>query len=586
LFFSSISAGSAVNNPWESQAITMTPKPTIDQVMQAAIRHHQAGRRAQAEKLYQAVLAQAPDHAHAACLMGVLSHENGEPDAAVNLILRAISIRPTEARFHFHLGDVLRDRRRLAEAIAAYRRAIENDDRFFEAYNNLGIALREFGQLDEAISSHHKAIALQPTDARAWNNLGIALSVIEEPDEAILAYQRAIDLNPNYAQAFHNLGKAMALYDRFDEAIASFRRATEIKPDFAAAMGDLSNALKHEGKLAEALDAAAEAASLKPDAADAHCRYGLMLLRTGELQRGWEEYEWRYKISVPWSFPQPRWEGDELRGRTLLLHADQGLGDSVQFIRYAPLIAAGGGRVILRCQRQLTRLLKGFPGVAQTISEDEPLPAFDVHCPLISLPVAFKTSLKNIAGSCPYIRVSASQIRTWSTRIAATDHRLKVGLVWAGHPSHSNDRHRSTTLASLSPLSQCGDIAFYSLQVGAAGVEAADRPAGIKLIDLTPEITDFADTAALIEHLDLVIGVDTSTAHVAAAMGKPVWVVLPFVAEWRWLVGRLDTPWYPTIRLFRQPKLNDWPGAIAQLIEPLRNLAARGIAGHMRPRLQ
>jgi Flp pilus assembly protein TadD len=473
------------------------------------------------------------------------------------------------------LGDALREQGKLAEAISVYREAIGLRNDFFEARNNLGIALRAFGQLPEAIELHRSAIELRPDDPRAWNNLGVAYSAMQEPEAAMIAYRKAIAIEPGYAQAFHNLGKALALVDRFDEAIGAFGKAVELRPDFSAAMGDLSNALKHEGRLDEALDTARRAVEMNPESAAAHCRFGLMLLRTGELERGWAEYEWRYRISIPWSFPQPRWEGDDLRGRTLLLHADQGLGDSVQFVRYAPMIAARGGRVLLRCQRQLARLFNAFPGVEQTFSEDDPLPDFDLQCPLISLPVAFGTRLETIRSTGPYLRANPSLVRAWNAKIDAEDRRLKVGLVWAGHPSHSNDEHRSTTLASFAPLAQCGEIAFYSLQVGQAAVELNIPPAGMHIIDLTGEINDFADTAALIENLDLVIAVDTSTAHVAAALGKPVWMVLPFVAEWRWLIGRPDTPWYPTMGLFRQPKLDDWEGAIGQLIEPLRALALR-----------
>jgi tetratricopeptide (TPR) repeat protein len=474
---------------------------------------------------------------------------------------------------HCHLGDVLRQRKRLPEAIAAYRQAIAIKPDFFEALNNLGIALRDFGQLDEAIAAHQSAVALEPQNPRAWNNLGVALSAKEEPADAILAYRRAIDLRPRYAQAFHNLGKALAVQGRFEEAIASFRRAIELEPDFAAAHGDLSNALKHEGKLDEALAFAQHAVHLKPDSAQAHCRLALMRLRMGDIEHGWAEYEWRYRISVPWDFPHPRWDGDPLNGKTLLLHADQGLGDSIHFVRYAPLIAARGGRIILRCQRQLARLLKNFPGIDQTLSEDDALPHFDVHCPLISLPVAFKTRLETIPSTGPYLRPPAALVRSWAAHFDATDPRLRVGLVWAGHPSHSNDHNRSTCLETFAPLSHAKNAAFYSLQIGAAGAEAAHRPDGMALINLTNEITDFADTAALIDHLDLVIAVDTSTAHVAAAMGKPVWLVLPFVAEWRWLIDRPETPWYPTMRLFRQPKLSDWPGAVTQLLAPLQRLA-------------
>jgi tetratricopeptide (TPR) repeat protein len=548
---------------------------TIDQVMQAAISHHQAGRHAQAKKLYEAVLAQEPEHAHALCLLALLINQQGKGDIAVGLIHRAIVLRPNDARFHFHLGNVQRERRHFADAITAYRRAIQLSPDDAEAFTNLAIALREFGQAPESVSAAQRAVELQPREPRTWNNLGVCLSAAEDPVAAILAYRHAIALSADYAEAFHNLGKAYAISDQFDQAIDAFRRAIAIKPDFAAALGDLSNALKHEGRLDESLATAQRALELAPDSAEAHCRMALMLLRKGELERGWAEYEWRYRINIPWKFSHPRWHGEDLRGRTLLLHADQGLGDTVQFIRYAPLIAARGGRVIVRCQRQLKRLLSSLPGVDQTLSEDDPLPDFDLHCPIISLPVAFKTNLATVPAAIPYLRPPTAVVRAWRDRLKPRDSRLKVGLVWAGHPSHSNDRHRSTTLASIARLQSVNNVAFHSLQVGPAQAEAIHSAAPIELIDLTPDITDFADTAAIIEHLDLVIAVDTSTAHVAAAMGKPVWMLLPFVAEWRWLIGRCDTPWYPTMRLFRQPRLNDWAGAVSQLIEPLQQIAAR-----------
>jgi tetratricopeptide (TPR) repeat protein len=472
------------------------------------------------------------------------------------------------------LGDELRRSGKPAEAIIAYREAIALRPDFVEAHINLGIALRYVGQFEESARIHQVAVGLRPDDAQAWNNLGIAFSALENHSAAAIAYRRAIMLRQEYPQAHHNLGKALAELDRFEEAIAALRQAVALKADFAAALGDLSNALKHEGQLDEAFDCARRAVEAAPDSARAHCRLALMRLRRGDLEGGWAEYEWRYRIDTPWKFPQPRWDGSDLGNRTLLLHADQGLGDTVQFIRFAPLIAARGGRVLLRCQRQLKRLLGNFPGVAETCSEDDPLPQFDVHCPLISLPVAMRTNLGNIPAGTPYLCAPAAVQRTWRARVQSDERRLKVGLVWAGHPSHSNDRLRSMKLENFAPLADCADIDFFSLQLGPGSTESRQPPAGLRLIDETAHVEDFADTAGLIEQLDLIVAVDTSTAHVAAAMGKPVWVLLPYVAEWRWMIGRADTPWYPTMRLFRQPKLHDWDGAVRAVREALKELLA------------
>ncbi|MGD0140844.1 MAG: tetratricopeptide repeat-containing glycosyltransferase family protein [Tepidisphaeraceae bacterium] len=483
----------------------MPGRMTLQQQFEYGRAHHQAGRLAEAEKIYRQVLARQPDHAEALHLLGVLAMQAGESQMAVELIRRATAICSTNAFYH----------------------------------SNLGNALTDLGQLEQAIASCRHAVSLQPESAEVHYNLGVALQRKGQLDEAIGVYQQAVRLKPDLAAAHRNLAVALKSNGQLDEAIASYRQALWLKPDDARTHNNLA----------------------------------LALLTRGDFQQGWEEHEWRWKCkdfpSPARNFAQPQWDGCPLEGRTLLLHTEQGLGDSVQFIRYLPLVEQRGGRIIIECQAELQRLIRPIAGRCQIVVSGQPLPIFDLHCPLLSLPRVFGTNLDNIPNNVPYLRADAEDAGRWQRRLADHSPLVKVGLGWAGSPAHRNDCNRSMKLATLAPLGQVPGARFFSLQKGEAAAETKTPPAGMELVDWTQELKDFADTAALIANLDLVIAVDTAVVHLAGAMGKPVWTLLPFVSDWRWLLERQDSPWYPSMRLFRQPRIGDWDGVITRVVEAL-----------------
>ncbi len=410
-----------------------------------------------------------------------------------------------------------------------------------QAFNNRGIALRDLGQLDEAIACLREAITLDPNAPEPHNNLGLALQGKGQLDEAIVAFRRAIALNPNLAEVHNNLGIALADKGQLDGAIAAHRQAI----------------------------------ALKPNLAKAHYNLGIALLTRGDLQLGWEEYEWRWKCEgVPLllrNYSQPQWDGGPLEGRTILLHAEQGIGDAIKFVRYVPLVAQRGGRIIIVCFAELERLFRAMHGGWQVLvpAPGQPLPAFDLHAPLLSLPRVLATTLSNIPRVVPYLQADAEEVKKWQRRLAGYPPSLNVGLVWAGRPTQRNDRNRSVKLARLAPLGRVAGVRFFSLQKGEAAAEAKAPPPGMELVDWTQELKDFADTAALIANLDLVISVDTAVAHLTGAMGKPIWTLLSFVPGWHWLLEREDSPWYPSMRLFRQPSRGDWDTVIMRLAEAL-----------------
>ena len=580
---------------------------TIQQSFNLASQHHYAGRLREAEQLYRNVLAQQPDHAAAIHHLGVIAHQLGRNDAAVDLIHRAIALNPNLPEAYSNLGSALRDMGRLDEAIAACRHAIALRPNYADARNNLGNALKDKGQPDEAIAAYRQAIALNPTSSESHSNLGVVLKNEGQLDKAIAAFRQAIALNPDYADAHNNLGNALREKGQLDEAIAACRRAIALRPEFADAHNNLGNALgqngqlddaiiafrqaialnpnlsevhsnlgtllRDNGQIEEAIAAYRQAIALNPDFAEAHHNLALALLAQEDFQRGWEEYEWRWKCrdfpSPPRNFPQPQWDGRKLETHTLLLHTEQGLGDAIQFIRFLPLVAERCGRIIIECQADLQRLFRTTAGNCQIVAGGEPLPRFDFHCPLLSLPRILGTNLANIPHSMPYLRADAVDAKRWQQRMADYSKNAKVGLVWAGSPGHKNDRNRSIKLATFAPLGQVLGVHFFSLQKGEAAADCKTPPSGMKIVDWTQELNDFADTAALIVNLDLVIAADTAVAHLAGALGKPVWILLPFVPDWRWPLEREDSPWYPSMRLFRQPRRGDWDSVITRVADAL-----------------
>jgi hypothetical protein len=386
----------------------------------------------------------------------------------------------------------------------------------------------------------------------------------------------ALRIDPGVAEAHNARGTILQQLGRVREAKKAHERAIALRPDFAEALNNLGVLLRKDGETAAALRRYAQAIEIKPDYADAHWNRAVTCLLIGRFEEGWEEFEWRWQVpnfpSARRNFAPPLWRGEALAGKTILLHAEQGLGDALQFLRYVPMVQAGGGRVVFEVQRELARLAKTLAGRPELVVRGEPLPPFDYHAPLLSLPRAFRTSLASIPADVPYLHADPADVAVWRDRIPDTE-ELKVGIVWAGSRTHVNDRNRSLDPALLDALLKVAGAKFYSLQLGGNALPGRD------VVDLSPWLRDFADTAAAVACLDLVVTVDTSVAHVAGAVGAPVWVLVPKAPDWRWLLERDDSPWYPTMRLFRQSKESDWRPVLARVAQELRKLTVNDIRG-------
>ena len=522
------------------------------------------GRPGEAVAAYHHAIRLKPDDARTHSNLGNALRASGQFDKAVAAYHDAIHAKPDFAEAHFNLGAALKNLGQIDDAIAAYHHAIRLKPDFAEAHSNLGNALKNSGRLAEAVAAYHNAIRLKPDFAEAHSNLGNVLKDLGQIDNAIAAYHHAIRLRPDFAEAHSNLGNALQDLGRLNEAVAAYHQAIRLKPDYAEAHSNLGNALKNLGRLDDAIAAHNIAIGHQPDYTQGHFNLGIGLLLSGDISNGWAEYEWRWrrqeKAAALRDFSKPQWQGEEVNGRTILLHAEQGLGDTIQFCRYAALVAARGGRVLLQAPRSLLTLLSGLKGVERLIAAGDPIPAFDFHCPLMSLPHIFATRLATIPAPLAYIPVEEARRRNWRQRLFPAAGR-RVGLAWAGNPQHGNDRNRSLPFATLAPLWNIAGIRWYSLQLGERRTDLAAAPLGV-IEDLSPSLDDFAETAAAISELDLVLTVDTSVAHLAGAIGRPTWVMLPFVPDWRWLMGRQDSPWYPSVRLFRQVRRGAWESVI------------------------
>jgi len=582
-------------------------------VFEAALAHHGAGRLDAAEAAAREAIAHHPLHAGALHLLGITAIQRGDHPRAVELLDQSIRLDPTAEQAHNNLGIALAGLGRLDEAIASLRKAAELSPGFAVAHYNLGSVLQRANRFEEAGASLRQAIATKPDYFDAHFQLGNALSLqkqfegavasyrraaelrpdlppthfglasalraLERNDEAVASYGRALELKPDWAEAHNSLGNALAAQSRDDEATESFQRALALKPDYADAHNNLGVALQKQNRIAGALLSYHRCELLRPDHADLHLNMALAYLVAGDFTNGWREYEWRYqsKARPARKLPQPLWTGEDLAGKTILLHYEQGFGDTIQFVRYAPLVAAKGARVILEVQPLLARLTATLKGAAQVVAAGEALPPFDFHCPLLSLPERFGTDLASVPANLPYLTPDAKAVARWRGEIGDAP-ALKVGLVWAGNAKHQNQSQRSLELKRLMPLFELPGIRWFSLQVGQRAGDLARLPADT-IVDLSRGLTDFADTAAAIANLDLVIAVDTSVVHLAGALGRPVWAMLAFAPDWRWLLGREDSPWYPSVRLFRQPRPGDWDDVIARVRDGLAIRAASTRSG-------
>ncbi len=578
---------------------TGNPKQRVDALLQQALALHQNGAHALAEELYREILGLRPRHFDAMQLLGTIALQTGRLEEGVEWLTQAVAVDPRQASLYSNLAFAFNALRRFGDGLASADRALALKPDFVDALNNRGNALAGLDRSVEALASFERVIALQGANAEAWNNRACVLRDLGRPLDAVQSCDRAIALRQDYADAWSNRGNAFSDLNQPIDAQASYQRALELQTEFADAWSNLGLTLVDLGQHANALQCYERALAIRPDSIEAHWNEALCRLETGDFERGWRAYEWRWERHTlrdsKRSFDVPLWLGDApVAGKTILLHAEQGLGDTLQFCRYAAEVAALGATVLLEVPAALMRLLAGVGGVSQLIEEGSPLPSFDLHCPLLSLPLAFGTRLETIPGKTPYLFADAAGVQKWCARVKggevkadevkadeAKQHQakehgvnaLKVGLVWAGgHRPHvpelrKNDARRSITLQHLSPLLDVPNVQFYSLQMGNAAREVKSTAS---IIDFTDDLYDFADTAALIANLDLVISVDTSTAHLAGAMNSPVWILNRFDTCWRWLLERDDSPWYPSATLFRQPSLGDWDSVIAKVRDALR----------------
>lgn len=551
----------------------------IQQALQEAVALHRQGRLREAEKLYGRVLKAAPDNFDALHLLGSIKAQAGQMGEALRLISAATKINPRSPDALVNLANVLHALKRDADALDCLDKALAINPGDPQVLQNRGSALLALNRAQEALASFEQLLRRDPRNGEALLNRGVALASLNRHAEALADFDAALKIAPGPPDVLYNRGNALADLGRHAEALAAFDRVLAASPTHSRAWNNRGRALQELNRHAEAAASFSKAIALQKDDADAHFNLALALLTLGELRRGFEEYEWRWQRTgmrdARHGYGRALWLGEfPLRGKTILLHAEQGLGDTIQFARYAPLLAGAGARVVLEVQSELKTLLSGLDGIASCHDRGEPLPAFDVHCPLGSLPLALKTEAANIPATIPYLHADDDRIAQWRPRIEALPGK-HVAIAWAGHARHANDRNRSIDLQRLEPLFKLDGISFVSIQRELREPDAALLARYPNVTHLGVELTDMADTAAIATLSDLTIAVDTSVVHLAGSLGRPVWVMLPFSPDWRWNLTGERSPWYPQVRLFRQPAAGDWPSVIAKLRDELAGLPGK-----------
>jgi tetratricopeptide (TPR) repeat protein len=579
--------------------------PAVANVFALALQHHQAGDLPRASQLYHDILQADPHHADAHHLLGVLACQAGRYEQARACIRMALTLDPRAAVYHANLGVAFEALGQLNDAAASYRQALTLRPRDADTLYNLGNVLRKQEKWQEAVTNYRQALRLVPHYAEAHCNLGLALAAQGNLEEAVAHHEESLRLSPNSAEYHNNLGVALALQDRLDEAVACHREALRINPNFAPAHHSLGCALQRQNKLDEALKCYQQAIRLDPHYAEAHWNRSILWLSRGDFEQGWPEYEWRWTQQ---GFTKRHeqyalWDGSDIDGKTILLHAEQGLGDTLQMIRYVPQVAQRGGSVIVECQPPLARLLSGMPEIDRIVPQGSPLPAIDFQVPLLSLPGIFHTSQDTIPAMVPYLQADPALVDHWRRELQKSDvrrpvsgvkdsssdigHRpsaiervFKIGIAWQGNPAFGGDRQRSMPLESFAPLAQLEGVRIFALQKGSGAEQLPSLRSKIHAHDLGSRLDEngaaFVDTAAVMMSLHLVITADTAIDHLAGALGVPVWVCLPMVPDWRWQLEREDSPWYPTMRLFRQKRQGDWDEVLQRIALELNRGHHRG----------
>ena len=555
----------------------MAPR-TLDimQSLQEAVGLHQQGRLREAEKLYGRVLKVAPDNFDALHLAGLIKAQSGQMGEAYRLMAAAVTINGQAPDAWTNLANVLHALKRDGEALDCLDKALALKPGDAEILRLRGNALLSLQRAEEALASFDAALARAPRHGETLLNRGTALAALGRHEQALADFDAALQQAPQHPQVLYNRGTALLAVNRSSEALAAFDRALAVAPNNAAGWNNRGRALQNLNRHQEAVASFDKALALDKNYADAHSNRALSLLTLGDLRRGFAEYEWRWKRSgmsdLRRSYRGRLWLGEyPLARKTILLAAEQGLGDSIQFVRYAPLLARDGAKVLVEVQPELKALLQGAAGVAAVFARGETLPAYDVYCPLGSLPLALNTDQTTIPAEIPYLRADEARLAKWRTRIEALPGK-RIAFAWAGHARHPNDRNRSIALKSLAPLFERAGLSFVSIQR-----DLRDDDAGVlgtlgNVTNVGDAVTDMADTAAVTALCDLTLAVDTSVVHLAGALGRPVWVLVPFSPDWRWTLSGERSPWYPQARLFRQPALGDWGSVIARVDAALAEL--------------
>ena len=535
-----------------------------------AVQHHQAGRFAEAVAACQRALALQPNDAATLQTLGNALMAMQRVDAAIEAFRQGLFAQPNSAGLHLNLASALRTAGRLEEATVSYRSAILLRPERAQSHSDLGHVLCLLGRHEEAVQSYRQALAFDPDDANSLIGRASALLALKENEAACECFQRALRISPDDTTALYGLGCALLARFRHEEAVPYLERAAALRPGHSDTRAALGNALLGANRNAEALLNYRAAAENNEDVPGLQLNQALALLGIGAWSEGWQRFEARF--SVPDVFPAldlPKdvrfWRGEDIAGRTILLQAEQGFGDTIHCVRYAPLVAERGAKVVLRVQPELAKLAAEVRGVDTVLTSYDPAPAMDLICPLMSLPLAFGTEIATIPADVPYLKTPSPYRLLWQTLLGDRK-RPRIGVAWRGQ---QHLPHRSMSLLHLAPLLQCADYEFHGLQKEMTEADREWLAATPLLIDHSAELRDFADTAAIAEEMDLVISIDTSVAHLAGALARPLWVMLPSSGDFRWLLDRDDSPWYPTARLFRQKRPGDWDQVVADVVRAL-----------------
>ena len=546
--------------------------PAVPPSIEEAVALHRQGRLDEAEKLYNRILKLRRDHFDALHLLGMLNHQRGKAGEAQRLIAAALRVNPRSPEALSNLALVLHALKRDTEALASIDKALALAPGHLDALNNRGNLLLALNRPAEAVAAFGQVLVIEARHVQARINRGNALAALGQGEQAIADYDAALLQSPGNPHALYNKGNALRLLGRDADAVAAYDRALAALPGHVNAWMNRGLALMALNRHQEALASYGRALALQPDNPDVNFNESLALLTLGDYARGFAKYEWRWKRSGTGARPRfrkPPWLGEiPLQGKTILLHAEQGLGDTIQFVRYVPLLAKDGAKVMIEAPRELKDLLATVPGVSLVVGQGEAVPPFDVHCPLASLPLACKTQLASVPAEIPYLRASEERIARWRQRLEAVP-APRIAIAWSGRAAHVNDRNRSIAFAELEPLLATPGVHFVSIQHEPRAADAERLAGDPRIVHIGSELADLADTAAVLALCDLAICVDTSVAHLAAAMDRPVFVLLPFQPDWRWTADRDFSPWYPRARLFRQPNPGNWQSVLKRVSETL-----------------